>query len=87
MSMYNLTSFKKLSKEDQWNYFWEHAQYIGDYWTWNASYMLYTIEDYFVEIQFDILDGKAIQIRAFVRGSYLDKYVKSIKLDLRYLKN
>ena len=77
-----LSAFRKLDQEDQWNIFWEHAHFIGEYETPNAAFMLYAIEDYFIEIQFDDIFGSATNIRAFVKGPRLDKYLNKIKLDL-----
>lgn len=80
--MYCLSTFKKLTEEDQWNIFWEQAHFIAEHENPNASFMLYGIEDYFIEIQFDALCGNAGKIKAFIKGPRLDKYLKSIKLDL-----
>ena len=77
-----LRTFRKLHKEDQWIFFWEHAHYIGEHETPSTAFMLYAIEDYFIEIQLDDIYGSATNIRAFVKGPRLYKYLNKMKLDL-----
>ena len=73
--MISLKEFNELPTEAQWNYFWQHEVFLCERRTWNDSSRLYSVHDFYVEIQFDPIWGNATGIFAFKNSCHLDKYV------------
>ncbi len=73
--MISIKEFNALPTEEQWNYFWQHEVFLCERRTWNDSSRLYSVDDFYVEIQFDPIWGNATGIIAFKNPCHLNKYV------------
>ena len=70
----NLKEFCLLSDQDQFETVFQQGTFIENYSTSNLKFNLYSIDKFFVEIQYDPISNKIIGKKAFVDGELLNKY-------------
>ena len=70
----SLEEFCLLSNEDQFEIVFRQGIFIENYSTAQLKFNLYSIDKFFVEIQYDPISNKIIGKKAFVDGELLNKY-------------
>lgn len=54
------TEYLKFTSEEQWEILWEKGLFLINFKSIDCSYSLYAINNFFVEVELDILTGKLI---------------------------
>ena len=70
----SLEEFSLLSDQDQFETVFQQGTFIENYSTSYLKFNLYSIDKFFVEIQYDSISNKIIGKKAFVDGELLNKY-------------
>ena len=75
-----LYEFRMLDEDAQWDAVWAYGKFVDLYLTPDIKYVLYTIDRFFVEVEWDIATDQIIGKGAFIEGDSLDKYCGSADL-------
>lgn len=70
----SLEEFSLLSDQDQFETVFQQGTFVENYGTSYLKFNLYSIDKFFVEIQYDPISNKIIGKKAFVDGELLNKY-------------
>ncbi len=68
--------FLRLTKAQQWDLLLAQGKRIGSHRTKRSSYILYTMENFFVEVELDLTGETLGSLFPFICGDRLKKYVK-----------
>ncbi|ALM50143.1 hypothetical protein AMR72_15320 [Flavobacterium psychrophilum] len=70
-----LYDFLALDDNNQYQAVWEQGKHVDDIIVDNIHYQLYSINDFFVEIEYCQLSNKILGKNQFKHGHELDKYL------------
>jgi len=71
-----LYEFLALGDDQQYQAVWDKGVHIDNIIFEKVHYQLYSINDFYVEIQYDALSNKLIGKQPFKQGQHLDKYLR-----------
>jgi hypothetical protein len=69
-----LYEYKMLSEDDQWDAVFSIGKFLDIFMKGNSKYVVYAINKFFVEVEWDIENDKIIGKGEFKCGKTLDKY-------------
>ena len=69
-----LYEYKMLSEDDQWETVFSIGKFLDIFIEGNSKYVLYAIDKFFVEVEWDIENDNIIGKGEFKCGDTLDKY-------------
>jgi hypothetical protein len=75
-----LYEFLRLSEVEQYNTVWSLGVHVDTYIKDNIAINLYSINDFFCEVYYDMKTNKILYKQVFKQGARLDKYLDSIKI-------
>jgi hypothetical protein len=75
-----LYDFSILSEEEQYNVIWSLGVHVDTYIKDNLAINLYSINDFYCEVYYDMNTNKILYKKQFKQGELLDKYLNKIKL-------
>ena len=75
-----LYEFSRLSEVEQYNTVWSLGVHVDTHVKDNIAINLYSINDFYCEVYYDIKSNKILYKQVFKQGARLDKYLNSIKL-------
>lgn len=75
-----LRQFNSLRNSEKWEILWTKGNLVDEALGPDYSFLLYSIDSFFVEIVFSLTDGKAIDLNAVTEDILLEKYLKKIVL-------
>lgn len=76
-----LYEYLTLSNEEQWDLIWDKGEYVDTYKSIDCSFVLYAIDQFFVEVELDVLTGSIIGKSPFKHGVRLEKYGEGIDIN------
>ncbi|SHM22801.1 hypothetical protein [Flavobacterium xinjiangense] len=77
-----LFDFLKLSDEEQFKVTWNKGVYVDLYLKDNIAIILYTVNDFYVEIYYERNTTERLYKKTFKQGELLDKYLDRIKAEI-----
>lgn len=77
-----LYEFNSLSNPDQYNTVWELGNHIETVITKEKIYLLYAINEFFVEIHYEPSTNHIVGKQSFKQGEHLEKYLKDIPKEI-----
>jgi hypothetical protein len=75
-----LYQFLGLSEVKQYNTVWSLGVHVDTHIKDNIAINLYSINDFYCEVYYDMKTNKILYKQEFKQGARLDKYLNSIKL-------
>jgi hypothetical protein len=75
-----LYEFLRLSEVEQYNTVWSLGVHVDTHIKDNIAINLYTINDFYCEVYYDIKTNKILHKQTFKQGERLDKYLDKIKI-------
>ena len=75
-----LYEFLALSEEEQYNTIWEIGVLVDQFIKDDIVINLYSINDFYCEVYYDIKSNKILYKQTFKQGARLDKYLDRIKI-------
>jgi hypothetical protein len=75
-----LYDFIRLSEVEQYNAVWSLGVHVDTHIKDNLAINLYTIDDFYCEVYYDIKTNKILYKQTFKQGERLDKYLDKIKI-------
>ena len=69
-----LYEYKMLSEDDQWDAVFSIGKFLDIFIEGNSKYVLYAIDKFFVELEWNIENDNIIGKGVFKQGETLDKY-------------
>ena len=75
-----LYEFCRLTEVEQYNVVWNIGALVDQYFKKGVAINLYAINEFFVEVYYDIDTNKILYKKHFKQGELLDKYLAKIKL-------
>lgn len=73
-----LYEFLLLDEQKQYQSVWDQGTFINQVVTTELTFMLYSINDFYVEIHYDRGLNKVVGKQPFKQGVYLEKYLNPI---------
>jgi hypothetical protein len=73
-----LYDFLRLADESQYDAVWQHGVHIDNIIFEKVNYVLYSVNDFFVEVHYDVATNKIIGKLPFKSGEPLDKYLRGL---------
>ncbi|WP_034917856.1 hypothetical protein [Gillisia sp. CAL575] len=70
----SLYEFLALSDKEQYELAFNKGNYLDTLSKGSTRYVLYSLDLFFVEIEYNSLNNKIVNKRSFVSGELLDKY-------------
>ena len=77
-----LYEYLALSDEEQWNEIWDKGKFLTNFKSIDCSYSLYSLHNFFIEVELDPLNDTIIAKHIFKRGARMDKYLLDIDLSI-----
>ena len=77
MKLYDFLSF---NDEEQYNITWNIGTLVDQIITDHIAIHLYAINDFFVEVYYEIKSNRILYKKIFKQGELLEKYLNRIKL-------
>lgn len=74
--------FLILNDELQYQMVWDKGVFTEQVISSTIVYQLYTINDFYVEIQYEHVSNKIIRKQVFKQGVHLEKYLKAIPKEI-----
>lgn len=74
MSKITLNEFLALPDREQYDIVLQIGEFLDSCFQGNKKYVLYAVDLFFVEVEYDNRINKITRNRAFVAGELLDKY-------------
>lgn len=75
-----LYDFTLLPEDEQYNTVWNIGTHVDTHINKNIAINLYVINDFFVEVYYDIKANKILYKKTFKQGELLDKYLDKIRI-------
>lgn len=69
-----LYEYMMLSEEDQWSMLWDKGEFVTNIKMIDASFSLYAIDKFFVELELHPVTSKPVGKCQFIHGHRIDKY-------------
>jgi len=73
-----LYEFLMLDEQLQYQAVWDHGVHIDNIIFEKVNYVLYSINDFYVEVHYDVATNKIIGKLPFKNGEPLDKYLRGL---------
>jgi hypothetical protein len=80
MNRMKLYEFLRLSEVEQYNTVWSLGVHVDTYIKDNIAVNLYSINDFYCEVYYDMKTNKILYKQVFKQGARLDKYLDRIKI-------
>jgi hypothetical protein len=80
MNRMKLYEFLRLSEVEQYNTVWSLGVHVDTHINENIAINLYSINDFYCEVYYDIEFNKMLYKQSFKQGVRLDKYLDRIKI-------
>ena len=80
MNKMKLYQFLRLSDAQQYDAVWSLGVHVDTHIKNNIAINLYSINDFYCEVYYDMKTNKILYKKTFKQGELLDKYLNSIKL-------
>jgi hypothetical protein len=80
MNRMKLYEFLRLSEVEQYNTVWSLGVHVDTHINENIAINLYSINDFYCEVYYDMKTNKVLYKHSFKQGVRLDKYLDKIKL-------
>jgi hypothetical protein len=75
-----LYEFLRLSDVEQYNTVWSLGVHVDTHIKDNIAINLYSINDFYCEVYYDMKTNKILYKQVFKQGARLDKYLDKIKI-------
>lgn len=75
-----LYEFSVLPEEEQYNILWSFGSHVDTHISNSIVINLYVINDFFVEVYYNVKENKILCKKHFKQGELLDKYLDKIRL-------
>ena len=75
-----LYDFLRFNDEEQYNITWNIGTLVDQFITDHIAIHLYAINDFFVEVYYEIKSNRILYKKIFKQGELLEKYLNRIKL-------
>jgi hypothetical protein len=75
-----LYEFLRLSDAEQYNTVWSLGVHVDTHIKENIAINLYSINDFYCEVYYDMKTNKILYKQVFKQGARLDKYLDRIKI-------
>jgi hypothetical protein len=75
-----LYEFLRLSEVEQYDAVWSLGVHVDTYIKDNLAINLYSINDFYCEVHYDMKTNKILYKQSFKQGARLDKYLDKIKI-------
>ena len=72
----DILEYLTLTSEDQWDYLWLHGHKISTYSSIDSRSELYKLDNFYVEVELDLLYGHIIGKNIFKEGAILRKFLE-----------
>lgn len=69
-----------LSEDDQWSALWDKGRFVTNIKMIDASFSMYAIDKFFVEVEHHSVTSKPVQKYQFIHGHRLDKYAGKVNI-------
>jgi hypothetical protein len=79
MNKMKLYEFLRLSEVEQYDEVWSLGVHVDTHIKESIATSLYVINDFYVEVYYDIQTNKILYKQTFKQGTRLDKYLDRIK--------
>jgi hypothetical protein len=79
MNKMKLYEFLRLSEVEQYDAVWSLGVHVDTHIKESIATSLYVINDFYVEVYYDIQTNKILYKQTFKQGTRLDKYLDRIK--------
>jgi hypothetical protein len=80
MNKMKLYEFLGLSDSEQYDVVWSEGVHVDTHIKDNIAINLYSINDFYCEVYYDIKSNKILYKQVFKQGARLDKYLDRIKI-------
>jgi hypothetical protein len=80
MNKMKLYQFLRLSEDEQYDAVWSLGVHVDTHINDNIAVNLYSINDFYCEVYYDIEFNKMLYKQSFKQGVRLDKYLDRIKI-------
>jgi hypothetical protein len=80
MNKMKLYEFLRLSDVDQYDTVWSFGVHVDTHIVYNLAINLYSINDFYCEVYYDMKTNKILYKQTFKQGERLDKYLDKIKI-------
>jgi hypothetical protein len=80
MNKMNVYQFLRLSEVEQYNTIWSLGVHVDTHIKDNIAINLYSINDFYCEVYYDMKTNKILYKQVFKQGARLDKYLGKIKI-------
>jgi hypothetical protein len=80
MNRMKLYEFLRLSEVEQYNTVWSLGVHVDTHINDNIAINLYSINDFYSEVYYDMKTNKILYKQVFKQGARLDKYLDRIKI-------
>jgi hypothetical protein len=80
MNKMKLYEFLRLSEVEQYNTVWSLGVHVDTHIKDNIAINLYSINDFYCEVYYDMKTNKTLYKQTFKQGTRLDKYLDNIKI-------
>jgi hypothetical protein len=80
MNRMKLYEFLRLSEVEQYNTVWSLGVHVDTHIKDNIAINLYSINDFYCEVYYDMRTNKILYKQSFKQGARLDKYLDKIEI-------
>jgi hypothetical protein len=80
MNKMKLYEFLRLSEVEQYDAVWSFGVHVDTHIEGNVAINLYSINDFYCEVYYDMKTNKILYKQTFKQGERLDKYLDKIKI-------
>ena len=70
----SINTFKKLTQQEQYDLVFTKGDFVNYYLRIETRYILYSLFNFFVEVEFNITQNKILNLIAFEDGKLLERY-------------
>ncbi len=79
-SKMTVRQYNSMLKSERWEFLWAKGNLVDQALAQKSSFLLYSVDTFFVEIEFSLENGKALNIKAICEASLIEKYLNKIIL-------
>ena len=70
-----LYEFNSLKTDDKYTFLWQEGVYLDSVVIKDTKLNLYAINKFFVEVHYNAVTNKLVELKSFKYGSIMDKYI------------
>jgi hypothetical protein len=74
--------FKALKQQEQYQMVWDKGVYLTNRIVDNNRFILYQIDSFYVEVQYNSSENKIISLKSFLSTTLLEPYLNKMKIEL-----